>query len=64
MSVFKPNLKETKALNAWRKDPRMVFLANPTVTLPDGRVTGRDLTASERKQWERYISKYQITGTV
>lgn len=36
-------------LNAWRDDPRMVFLAQ----------SGRDLTAKERKEWERNIHNYQ-----
>ena len=37
-------------LNGWRKDPRMVWLANP----------GRDLTKKEREEWERNITQYQI----
>ena len=43
--------KEKKIIEGWRDDPRMVFLANP----------GRDLTAKERKEWERNIGQYQIT---
>jgi hypothetical protein len=50
MSSLKPTLKEKAQMNAWRKDQRMVFLANP----------GRDLTAKERKELERSISKYQV----
>jgi hypothetical protein len=50
MSSLKPTIKEKKKMNAWREDKRMVFLANP----------GRDLTAKERKEWERNIDKYQI----
>jgi hypothetical protein len=46
----KANQKERQQMNAWRKDPRMVFLANP----------GRDLTAKERTEWERNIRKYQV----
>ena len=42
--------KDTAILEGWRKDPRMVFLANP----------GRDLTAKERQEWERSITQYQI----
>lgn len=44
--------KDTAILEGWRKDPRMVFLANP----------GRDLTAKERQEWERSIQNYQIIG--
>ena len=44
--------KDERILNGWRKEPRMVFLANP----------GRDLTKKERDEWERNIRKYQITG--
>jgi hypothetical protein len=50
MSSLKPTIKEKAQMNAWRKDQRMVFLANP----------GRDLTAKERKEWERTIHNYQI----
>jgi hypothetical protein len=50
MSSLKPTIKEKAQMNAWRKDQRMVFLANP----------GRDLTAKERKEWERNIKLYQV----
>jgi hypothetical protein len=50
MSALKPTKKEQQQLNAWRNDPRMVFLANP----------GRDLTAKECNEWERNIRKYQV----
>jgi len=42
--------KDSLVLEGWREDPRMVFLANP----------GRDLTARERKEWERNIRQYQL----
>ena len=42
--------KDKQIIEGWRKDPRMVFLANP----------GRDLTAKERKEWERNIRQYQV----
>ena len=42
--------KVHEILNGWRKDPRMVWLANP----------GRDLTKKEREEWERNITQYQI----
>ena len=42
--------KDTRILEGWRKDARMVFLANP----------GRDLIAKERAEWERNIGQYQI----
>jgi len=42
--------KDKHKLEAWRDDPRMVFLSNP----------GRDLTAKERSEWERNIRHYQI----
>ena len=47
---MKRTKKENQILEGWRDDPRMVFLANP----------GRDLTAKERKEWERNITQYQI----
>lgn len=47
---MKRTKKDAAILEGWRKDPRMVFLANP----------GRDLTAKERAEWERSIRKYQI----
>jgi hypothetical protein len=50
MSSLKPTIKEKKKMNAWREDKRMVFLANPC----------RDLTAKERKEWERKISQFQV----
>ena len=50
MSALKPTLKEQAQMNAWRKDPRMVFLVNP----------GRELTPKERKEWERKITKFQV----
>jgi hypothetical protein len=62
MSTLKPTKKEQQQMSAWRNDPRMVFLANPIVTLPNGRVTVRDLTAKERAEWERNIGKYQLVG--
>ena len=43
--------KEKEIINGWRDDERMQFLANP----------GRDLTAKEKKEWERNIGQYQIT---
>jgi hypothetical protein len=48
-SVSKEELAIRAKLNAWRDDPRMVFLANPN----------RDLTAKECKEWERNIGQYQ-----
>ena len=48
--LMKRTKKDTRILEGWRKDARMVFLANP----------GRDLTANEREQWERNIRQYQI----
>jgi hypothetical protein len=42
--------KDKQIIDGWRKDPRMVFLANP----------GRDLTAKERKEWERNIGQCQV----
>jgi hypothetical protein len=50
MTALKPTKAEQEKMNAWRKDPRMVFLTNP----------GRDLTAKERAEWERNIIKYQV----
>jgi hypothetical protein len=50
MSALNPTKKERQQMNAWRDDPRMVFLANP----------GRDLTAKERREWERKIGQYQL----
>ena len=47
---MKRSKKDTRILEGWRKEPQMVFLANP----------GRDLNARERKQWERNITQYQI----
>ena len=44
--------KDRKILEGWKKDPRMVYLANP----------GRDLTKKERDEWERNISNYQIVS--
>jgi hypothetical protein len=52
MSARNPNKKERQQMDAWRKDPRMVFLANP----------GRDLSAKERAVWERSIHRYQLVG--
>ena len=52
MSVLNPTKKERKQMDAWKDDPRMVFLANP----------GRDLTAKERAEWERNIGKYQLVS--
>ena len=52
--------KDDKVLEGWRSDSRMVFLANPYDLLPDGTRSGRDLTAKERKEWERNIHKYQV----
>jgi hypothetical protein len=51
MSALKPTKKEQQQMNAWKDDPRMVFLANP----------GRDLTANERKEWERNIRQFQVS---
>ena len=42
--------KGNQIIEGWRQDPRMVFLANP----------GRDLTAKERKEWERNIGQCQV----
>ena len=51
-----------KRMNAWRDDPRMVFLANPYKVKPDGTRVARDLTKAEREEWERNIGQYQIYG--
>ena len=48
--VSRTSKRERAILDGWKKDPRMVFLANP----------GRDLTAKERKEWERNITQYQL----
>jgi hypothetical protein len=50
MSNLKPTIKEKKTMDAWIKDERMVFLVNP----------GRDLTAKERREWERNIHHFQV----
>ena len=49
---MKRTKKDTRILEGWRKDPRMVFLANP----------GRDLTAKERDEWERNIRQFQLVS--
>ena len=45
------NKKDKKAIEGWKDDPRMAFLANP----------GRDLLAKERREWERKIGQYQVS---
>ena len=50
IQLMKLTKKQKNILNGWRKDPRMVWLANP----------GRDLTKKEREEWERNITQYQI----
>ena len=42
--------KDRAILDGWKKDPRMVYLANLC----------RDLTNKERKEWERNITQYQL----
>ena len=43
-------MNKKEQMNAWRDDPRMVFLVNP----------GRDLTKKEIEQYERNIRQYQV----
>ena len=49
---MKRTKKDTRILEGWRKDPRMVFLANP----------GRDLKKKERDEWERNIRQFQLVS--